>query len=142
MVASSLVVLRFILVVRSSPLFATALPPLFLRPAFWAVRFLPSLFRGCRRRASSVWTPLSSCGHRRVVGDVPLCFCGVELSTEGNFPPLCGLARTRRATSLSFRVVRPSPSPFRGSLRLGKLEVAVLCRVEYSCRMVAGLAIL
>ena len=29
MVASSLVVLRFILVVRSSPLFATALPPLF-----------------------------------------------------------------------------------------------------------------
>ena len=86
MVASSLAVLRFILVVRISPLLVTALPPLFLGPAFWAVRFLPSLFRGCRRRASSVWTLLSPCGRRRVVGDV-LCFCGAELSTEGNFPP-------------------------------------------------------
>ena len=83
MVASSLAVLRLVLVVRSSPLLATALPPVFLGPAFWAVLFLPSLFRGCRRRASSVWTPLalSSCGRRRrVVGDVPLCFCGAELS--------------------------------------------------------------
>ena len=70
MVASSLAVLRFILVVRSSPLLANALPPVFLGPSFWAVRFLPSLLRGCRRRASSVWTPLalSCCGRRRVVG--------------------------------------------------------------------------
>ena len=82
MVASSLAVLRLVLVVRSSPLLATALPPVFLGPAFWAVLFLRSLFRGCRRRASSVWTPLalSSCGRRRrvTVGDVPLCFCGAD----------------------------------------------------------------
>ena len=39
MVASSLAVLRLVLVVRSSPLLATALPPVFLGPAFWAVLF-------------------------------------------------------------------------------------------------------
>ena len=39
-------------------------------------------------------------------------------------------------------MVRPSPSSFRGSLRLGELGVTVLCRVEYSCRVVAGLVIL
>ena len=108
-----------------------------------AVLFLPALFRGCRRRASSVWTPLalsSCCCRRRVVGDVPLCFCGAELSTEGNssFPRRCRGWPTRRASSLSFSVVRPSPSSFRGSLRLGELGVTVLCRVEYSCRVVAG----
>ena len=100
----------------------------------------------CRRRASSLWTPLAlaSCGRRRVVGDVPLCFCGAELSAEGNssFPRRCGGWPTRRASSLSFSVVRPSPSSFRGSLRLGELGVTVLCRVEYSCRVVAGLVIL
>ena len=100
------------------------------------------MFRGCRRRASSLWTPLA-CGWRRV-GDVPLCFCGAELSAEGNssFPRRCGGWPTRRASSLSFSVVRPSPSSFRGSLRLGELGVTVLCRVEYSCRVVAGLVIL
>ena len=39
-------------------------------------------------------------------------------------------------------MVRPSPSSFRGSLRLGELGVTVLCRVEYSCRVIAGLVIL
>ena len=82
---------------------------------------------------------------RRVVGDVPLsCFCGAELSAESNssFPRRCGGCPSRRASSLSFSVVRPSPSLFRGSLRLGELGVTVLCRVEYSCRVVAGLVIL
>ena len=82
---------------------------------------------------------------RRVVGDVPLsCFCGAELSAESNssFPRRCGGCPSRRASSLSFSVVHPSPSSFRGSLRLGELGVTVLCRVEYSCRVVAGLVIL
>ena len=134
-----------VLVRRSSPLFSTALPPVFFGPPFWAVLFLPSLFRSCRRRASSVWTPtaLSSCGsRRRVVGDVPLCFCGAELSAENNpsFPRCCGGWPTRRASSLSFSVVRLSPSSFRGSLRLVELGETVLCRVEHSCRWVGDLA--
>ena len=63
MVVLSLAVLRFVLVMRSSRLWATApfLPPpphgLFWAPAFGAMRFLPSLFRGCRRSASSLWSP-------------------------------------------------------------------------------------
>ena len=55
------------------------------------------------------------------------------------FPVVVGPAWV---SPLSFRVVRPLPSSFRGSFRLGELGVAVLCRVEYSCRVVAGLAIL
>ena len=85
-------VLLFILVVRSSPLLTTALPSLFLGPAFWAVRFLPSLFRGCQRRASFCGLP---CHLAAVVvlfsGDVALRFGGPELSTVGNyFPRRCG----------------------------------------------------
>ena len=57
-------------------------------------------------------------------------------------PVVVGGWPTRRASSLSFSVVRPSPSSFRGSLRLGELGMTVLCRVEYSCRVVAGLVIL
>ena len=104
-------------------------------PPCWLV-LVKTAGRASGTRTSRLWTSplaLSFCGRRRVVGDVPLCFCGAELSAEGNssFTRRCGGWPTRRASFLSFSVVCPSPSSFRGSLRLGELGVAVLCRVEY-----------
>ena len=123
---------------------ATALPPV-----FWDQPSGQCFSRSCRHCFVAVDVEHPLCGLPWLVVVVVLAmfrFAFVVLSSRLRAtqvsPVVIGAGLHAGQVLFPSAWCVPSPSSFRGSLRLGELGVTVLCRVEYSCRMVAGLVIL